>query len=125
MNVNPQPQPVNGKLTSRQKIFNLLSAANGAWIPAPALSRVCCAYTRAIHELRERGCVVENKLEWKDGEAHGSYRLLRRNPAKSAATEFWQGPLPETAPEQNSLLRIEPQPATRWRDPEQSGRRRA
>lgn len=68
------------------------------------------------------GCVIENRVRMLDGIRHGEYRLIERRPETSAATEFWQGPLPE----QSGLALDVPKSPAGWRgDPEQGrkGRR--
>jgi hypothetical protein len=125
-----QPQ----KITSRERILNLLRAANGLWVLAPALSRCACAYARVVKECRDLGYTIENRVTIVDGQRHGSYRLLER-PETSAAVEYWQGesePEPEAAPgaarsaqqasgnevKQPVLVELPEPPSRAWSDPE-------
>ena len=120
-NTSSKPKRSSPRVTNRQKIYNLLTAAGGGWVPAPALSRLSCAYTRCIHELRAGGSVIENRTEVVDGQKHGFYRLVRRNRETSAAVELWQSPV-----EQSSLDLDTPKPvASAWRGDPETERRRA
>jgi hypothetical protein len=117
------PQPCVKRKTARSRqrecIYNLLLAARGQWVPAISLGRIALSYTRNVLELRRGGCTIENKIEMQpDGSKHGFYRLVARDPERSAHVEFWQG-----QPEQPDLIAT-PKPAvSAWVDPEQGGRR--
>jgi hypothetical protein len=116
----PCVKPKTARSLQRERIYNLLAAARGGWVPAVALGRIALAYTRNILELRRAGAVIENKIEMQpDGSKHGFYRLIARNPERSAHVELWQGP------EQADLI-AQPKPVSAWRgDPEMEKRGRA
>lgn len=79
------------RVNTRTRIHNALSAARGGWVPAPALSRIACAYTRNLFELRQQGHIIENRVEMVDGARHGYYRLIERRADNSAHVTLWQG----------------------------------
>jgi len=88
--------------TQEDKIENLLRSKYGVWFPCYELADLALQYCRAVSSIRKRlkraGDVeiVENKVERVNGQAHGSYRIIRKidallssEPAKPPAAKSW------------------------------------
>jgi hypothetical protein len=74
--------------TQEQRVLMLLQSAYPCWVPAPALARISLQYCARIHSLRRKGWEIANKVEHKDGQKHGFFRLAQPmtypNPRKAA-----------------------------------------
>lgn len=64
------------KCRQRDRVLHRLEQSAGMWVPSYELGRIALQYGRCVHELRKMGCSIENRVEWVDGQAHGSFRLV-------------------------------------------------
>lgn len=61
--------------TQRSRILQLLLAANGAEVPAPELAGIALQYASRVHELREEGWPIRNRVEMVGKAKHGFFSL--------------------------------------------------
>lgn len=82
------------KRTQEDRILWQLHAAYPSWVPALTLAHISLQYSARIFSLRQKGWLVENKVEIVKGVKHGSFRLARPgsypHPAKPMQTECRQ-----------------------------------
>jgi hypothetical protein len=65
----------SGGKSQEDRMLWLLQAAWPNWTPAPELGRVSLQYGRAIHTLRRRGWLIENRVRVEGRIRHGEFRL--------------------------------------------------
>ena len=68
-----QPSTFKGQ---KRAILDALLARRGEWIPAYTLAHIALQYCARIKELRDAGCVIENRTERVGRQIHGSFRLV-------------------------------------------------
>jgi hypothetical protein len=68
--------PKSSRPTQRGRIFELLIAAKGGWIPLPEIAGCATQYGARILELRRIGFRIENRIEQVDGVRRSWFRLL-------------------------------------------------
>jgi hypothetical protein len=61
--------------TLARRIFMKLSADHPIWTPAPELAQISLQYASRIHELRESGVTIFNRIERRGRSKRGFYRL--------------------------------------------------
>ena len=86
--------------TQAEKIENLLRSRYGQWIPAYELADIALQYCARINAIRKKLKAagdrerVENKTEWRNGQCHGSYRIVPTSdvlgPAKPRPLKSWE-----------------------------------
>jgi biotin operon repressor len=72
-----------GDPKQRERVLQILQAANGAWVPLPEILALGIAqYSARIHELRRElrreGFDIENRMESLGGSRHSWFRLVPR-----------------------------------------------
>jgi len=84
-----QSNNTSGFETQAEKIENLLRSGYGQWVPAYELSDLALQYCARINSIRKKLRAagdteeIENKTEWVNGQCRGSYRIRRKEPAKT------------------------------------------
>lgn len=83
----------DSRATQRGRILELLTSADGAWVPLPKILELKISQFGArILELRRSGLNIRNRTEIIDGRRHSWYRIeLREQSAPASAV-----PTPET-----------------------------
>jgi hypothetical protein len=61
--------------TQRNKILEVLSSAQGEWVPLPRISDCAAQYNARIYELRRLGFRIVNRTEEVAGVRHSCFRL--------------------------------------------------
>ena len=61
--------------TQRNAILQLLSCAQGDWVPLPRISGCAAQYNARIYELRRLGFRIVNRTEELNGVRHSWFRL--------------------------------------------------
>jgi hypothetical protein len=71
--------------TQRNKILEVLSAAQGEWVPLPRISDCAVQYNARIYELRRLGFRIVNRTEEVAGVRHSWFRLEFTSTSPTAA----------------------------------------
>jgi hypothetical protein len=88
--------------TQADKIEALLRSKYGEWVPAYDLADIALQYCARINSIRKKldrsgdRERIENKTEWRNGQCHGSYRIILTSdvlgitPAKPQPLKSWE-----------------------------------
>lgn len=90
------------------RILERLQKSAGQWVSIVELHRVSGSYVihSRIADLRKRGCQIEQRNEWSDGQCHSFYRLnfldrINRIDSIEAANEGNSSPVDPVNPVRN------------------------
>ena len=82
------------------RTMDVFNAANGAEVPAPRLAAISLQYGRVIHSLRRLGYSIENRIEYREGVAHGFFRMV----SAPRSPSFAQANVSRSAADQSALF---------------------